>query len=70
VVAFKTFTNTKSHITILTLYLYSPLYSLCGADTAVQSGGLNWPVIAEVYRKPSSLFLQTHWSACGLMWTM
>jgi hypothetical protein len=47
-------TNTKSHITILTHFLCSSFYSSCGIDTAVQSGGSNWPMDTEVYRKPSS----------------
>jgi hypothetical protein len=51
-------TSTKTHITILTLYLYSPLYSPRGIDMAAQSGGSNWPRITKFTVSPVTCFFK------------
>jgi hypothetical protein len=51
-----------------TLHFLPPLiYSSCRTSAAVQSEGLNWPMIAVVYLRPSNLFFWSRWSGMG--WT-
>jgi hypothetical protein len=49
VVHFETLTDTQPHATLRAFDLHSLSYSLCGTGATIRSGGVNWPMIAEVY---------------------